>query len=128
MRPLCDGTSQSALTLGWLTVFTWRASRANQRCQLNPAAESRSTAHSARRDRLAVYDRCRMENVLATARQIGKDGAEADSDVVHPDNFPKIAAISVNSGVIGGETARGCSGSEKIEVWHQTGRTLRAAG
>jgi hypothetical protein len=36
-----------------------------------------------------------MENVLATAPQIGKDGAEADSDVVHPDNFPKIAAISV---------------------------------
>jgi hypothetical protein len=69
-----------------------------------------------------------MEKVLATARQIGKDGAEADSDGVRPDKFPKIAAFSVNSGVIGGETAHGCSGSEKIEVWHRHGRPSRDAG
>ena len=70
----------------------------------------------------------RYGNVLATARQIGKDGAEADSNGVRAGKFPKIAAFSVNSGVIHGETAHGCSGSEKIEVWRGPGRQLCEAG
>jgi hypothetical protein len=69
-----------------------------------------------------------MENVLATARQIGKDGAEVDNDSVRSGKFPKIAAVSVNCGVIGGETTHGCSGSEKIEVWHRHGRPSHGAG
>jgi len=70
----------------------------------------------------------RYGNVLATVRQIGKDGAEADSYAVRAGKFPKIAAFSVNSGVIGGETAHGCSGSEKIEVWHGPGGPFGEAG
>ena len=69
-----------------------------------------------------------MENVLATARQLGKDGAEADSNAHAPGKFPKIAAVSVNRRVIGGETAHGCSGSEKIEVWHGPGGSFGEVG
>jgi hypothetical protein len=57
-------------------------------------------------------------DVLTTSRPIGKVGAEAVSDDVHPGKFQKIAAFSANSAAIGGEMAHGCSGSEKIEVWH----------
>jgi hypothetical protein len=69
-----------------------------------------------------------MENVLATTRQLGKDGAEADKNGVSAGKFPKIAAFSVNSGVIAGETPHGCSGSEKIEVWRGPGGPFGEVG
>jgi hypothetical protein len=104
MRSLRDGTSQGlesiSLALGWLTVSTWRALRANQRSNWIPV-RSPNSATAYRLMAGAIWKR------VGDARQIGKDGAEVDSDVVHSDNFPKIAAFFVNSGVIGGKRHTG---------------------
>jgi len=73
--------------------FSWRFARPISVCQLNPRS-STPLRKPPTGLRLVRYG-----NVLATARQIGKDGAEADGNGVHAGKFPKIAAFSVNSGV-----------------------------
>jgi hypothetical protein len=68
-----------------------------------------------------VYAEWELENVLATAGRIGKDGAAADERRTARQIRRKSQDLALIHRMIGRETAHGCSGSEKIEVWQQRG-------